>query len=598
MKSIGKIHIRTAIIGVIGIGCFLYTNSMEAQILKKLSKVAKEVVKEVETSVNKEIDNETLQLKNYIRCNLYDKNCIKKAEQAGKQVVLTDSNGEILKNDDGSPVIYSEQKMGNDNSSAIPAESSLKTEITTHSVEPINITSTGYSPSQEKLVIAADIWDVKQNKVIKSDWVKSLDYRGNEEVMPGPYYKVKNLPNHFFIVYGNFKAKNGFISASSKGRLYESGKEYNLPEKEYTHLGKDLTNRGILVEKNRRRAVFIYKGDLWSVDYDWRNRKYTNEKKITNRGLFDRKEILFWYGNSVYLLGSFSKENPIIQININSGEINELPSGDVFKTSQKERTVSFTNPSGKILCNPGYEFLHCYDAEQKTFFQVPIKPDGYESPVVPQNVQHQNLIWLTDEVFATVAPDAGVISRIDLSKRSIVNLFEVPPGRSGILDIVKVTPSKKFVDIVTNIRKENPPRYEQKRFLVNLVNGSAISLNLPAKINRVQFVTDGEWIHDDYYLYPKSKGSFSEMGTWLYSVKSGEHKKIGEISDFGSILAFPKYKVAYFSSAQGGVATYRVDITEGTVKKVEIKSNPKVVGSSYQTYLPYAIMEPPMDLGF
>lgn len=35
MDLLLKIHIRTAIIGFIGIGCFLYSNSMEAQISKK-----------------------------------------------------------------------------------------------------------------------------------------------------------------------------------------------------------------------------------------------------------------------------------------------------------------------------------------------------------------------------------------------------------------------------------------------------------------------------------------------------------------------------------------------------------------------------------
>lgn len=78
MKSLGNIHIRNTIIGILGIGSFLYTDSMEAQILKKLKSAAKNVAKEAAAEVVNEIE-----------CAVFDKECIENANKAGKKVILT-----------------------------------------------------------------------------------------------------------------------------------------------------------------------------------------------------------------------------------------------------------------------------------------------------------------------------------------------------------------------------------------------------------------------------------------------------------------------------------------------------------------------------
>lgn len=590
MKLIVNIPIRTASIIIFWVGCFLNTSSMEAQILKKLSQVAKEVVKEVENSVNTEIDKEANQWKNFIRCSFNDTNCIENAKEKGKEIVLTEPNGKIMKNQDGSPVIYSEQNVENKTSSSIsdattiPDAASNKIEIKSNTVEAVEVTPVGFNPSPTELVIEGDVWDAKENKIIKPGWVK-IEYYGKEKVSRGPYYQIINSPNHFFTKGKDIEPVKGFYLNRFWGVVSKTGGKIIPQEKleQGSKLAAAEAKSQLYIGRDNRKAVFFVNGDIWRAEYDWFNGMFINEKQVTNKGVFNDKDLLFWYDNAIYIRGEFSQENPIVRIDLISGDITEIPLNGVFNSTLHNVSYSFTNPSGKFLCSPDTELLNCYDAEQRNFFQIPIKPVDY-SAVIERNPNNRHLIWLNDDVFATVHQSPGMISRIDLKNKTIVNLLQLPPGAGGLE--FKVTPNRKFLDLIARKVNKDGRNFKTERFLVSLSNGEITPFNLSPEIR------NGEWISENHYLYGKKEGGLSEVGTWVYSVKSEENKKIGDIAYINSVVAFPALRVAYFSSGQGTPAIYRADISKGIISKIADASDIVLGGG----FAPYPIMDPPLNL--
>jgi hypothetical protein len=346
-------------------------------------------------------------------------------------------------------------------------------------------------------------------------------------------------------------------------------------------------------------VVFIRDGDIWRAEYDWSKNEIVREAQVTSLGLFEGKKPLFWHGNALYLEGGFSEAKPIVRIDLMSGTVEELPRMGVFEYSQRGR--SFTNPAGSILCRPGLELLYCYDAKERSAYQISIEYD-YEGASAFQRGGRGGLIrqegidrygrsnhifWLNDHVFAAVHTGRDVVSRIDLQNRRVDILLQVDAPQG--LGMRQVLPSGRWIELTTAQTSAFGSPANQRRFLLDLTDGSVSPLELP-------FDVEGEWLDDRTYLYAKKDGGLSQVGTWVYDRSSNQSRKLcGAVVTQGrghfTSLPFSELGVVYFPSTTGSPAVYRGDLTNGECAKA-FDSSP----TKSSVMMPHPIL-PAIDLG-
>lgn len=79
--------------------------AVEAQVWKKVKKKAKQTVEKKAEEKTEDAVEATLDgMENAVACAVTDKACIEDAEENGKTVVVTDADGEVIRDEDGAPV--------------------------------------------------------------------------------------------------------------------------------------------------------------------------------------------------------------------------------------------------------------------------------------------------------------------------------------------------------------------------------------------------------------------------------------------------------------------------------------------------------------
>lgn len=84
---------RTLLCVTLGLALFGFAQPVEAQVWKKLKEKAKE---RIEQKTDEGIDKALDEAENAVKCVVSDKKCIAKAEEEGKEVILTDAKGKTL----------------------------------------------------------------------------------------------------------------------------------------------------------------------------------------------------------------------------------------------------------------------------------------------------------------------------------------------------------------------------------------------------------------------------------------------------------------------------------------------------------------------
>ncbi|RIH62775.1 hypothetical protein D1164_23120 [Mariniphaga sediminis] len=468
------------------------------------------------------------------------------------------------------------------------------------SIPIIHLNNQSPTYSDTFLVIKNDLWNVAENKIAQANWIFGLGPRGQKanvtgeifvEVLGAPEYYHNTSPsgipeNYFgFGKSGSLYTKNGqFVSTPAVGKK---------PEDKVGHPARAHRDGSKMLSKDLRRVVYFKNGDLWRAEYDWPNGVFKNDAQVTSIGLFQNKQSLYWYKNAFFIYGNFSEQQPIVKVDLMTGDIAEMESHGVFSIGDDYHN-SFTNPSGSMICNPDIEMLYCYDAEENEFFyvsnsvEIENKVESLLNPKRPHEGRNSKveIFWLNDKVFSSVNTRQGLVFRIDLENRRTDILFSHSSQSLSKLESDFVAlPGNRWMHIQTA---------EKEHKLINLTDGSSKTLKLPTDAN-------GEWIDENIFLYTKEAGGLDEIGTWYYDHRTEKSQRVsGVIALHETSISFPKLNVFYFGSTTGTAAIYRVNLSNNNCEKV-IDFPESTYGNNVvhnQLVFPKGIIVSPIDLGF
>ena len=578
--------------------------SAEAQIWKKVKKKAQETLeRKAEQNTEALIEG----IENAVKCVVTDRECIAQGQQEGKTVVMTDDEGKVIRDESGAPIVSeapADSTAGSLSSRSTRQETPGTFQVMSSTVTKVEMASQGQFRSDSLFLKGFDLWNAKSNRIEAKGWAFYLTHRGQKEAFKGPVRKVIGAPDYLYFMNtgsSGFDRRSYQVSLNAYGFTSRAGSVYkNKTPSQVSYWSEHSMQKKKKIEghlsTDLRRVVFIRDGDIWRAEYDWSKNEIVREAQVTSLGLFEGKKPLFWHGNALYLEGGFSEAKPIVRIDLMSGTVEELPRMVVFESSRRGGGIGFTNPAGSVLCRPGPELLYCYDAKERSAYQISIEYD-YEGASafqrggrgglirqegIDRNGRSDHIFWLNAHVFAAVHTGRDVVSRIDLQNRRVDVLLQVDAPQG--LGMRQVLPSGRWIELTTAQTRAFGSPANQRRFLLDLTDGSVSPLELP-------FDVEGEWLDDRTYLYAKKDGGLSQVGTWVYDRTSNQSRKLcGAVAAQGhssnKALLFSELGVIYFASRTGSPAVYRADLTNGECTKA-------FDGMT----IPHHVGLPPIDLG-
>ncbi len=291
-------------------------------------------------------------------------------------------------------------------------------------------------------------------------------------------------------------------------------------------------NRGAgpYLSRDRGRIIYFVAGDLWTADVDWMAGTVVHARQVTQVGLLGEGNVMHWYGDKVFLAPGLSRDKPIVQVDLSSGELTEMGTMNVWVGGM------FENPTGRYVCNNLSELLVCYDVEEGTTFRIsqaqalasarkaggmpgPNRlPTGYFfGPPTSRNAPIHT-VWI-DETTALGWPVGSAFSVVllDLESRSVRTVYiaeNASLGGSGIVVIRDTdgTPTGYF-------EMEFP---DGNGLRVAMEDGSAVEL---PKVSAGGFA-GRRWLDGHRLVYAREQGGLSEIGTWLADLDAGSSTRL------------------------------------------------------------------------
>jgi actin-related protein len=348
------------------------------------------------------------------------------------------------------------------------------------------------------IVGEGDLWNVAKDQLVAPHW-------GQYEV-PQP---ILNQPNRMF-GHDSRPPEWGFANSLS-GLFDPSGVSPIIQSNSFPSEGK--------MAADYRRVVYVESGDIWRGDYDWSNGSVINKKQVTTSGLFEGKRIFLWYGNTILVNGEFSKDKPIVKIDLVSGSTEELATAGAMEEGMS------VNPGGYLIYRPqtGYETIQVYDVrndEVRTILDQCHISDGthwFKAPILNQYAQSQ--IWLSNDVLAVVVTDRPNNSAED--EYSSVVLLNMKTGRQTALKprLGRDKIYQKLADGVTLMIGRDGGGDGDTAALLD--TSSNTLTDLPFAVNQ-----PCAWLDAGHALYGKATGGLDQVGTWLYDRKTGQSTRI------------------------------------------------------------------------
>ncbi len=294
------------------------------------------------------------------------------------------------------------------------------------------------------------------------------------------------------------------------------------------------------VSPNLQRFIKIKDGDVWKGKIDWKLGKTTDLENVTNLELLTNCEPITWYKDTLYLRNKSATENPIIRINLESGELEELPDSPPFAY------YSFGSPDGRFLfTSDGRDgLLHVFDAEDRTTFTIDATrlPRQYgglrrERPM-PFAVQPTN--WINEHVFRTQQGWFDLKSKSRLLFNEFQGIIDALPVGPRVFRVF-IIPGHVYLDVVVRgySEMENGQAVVESgkslRFRINRLTGESVML--PLEFENFGVGSEMVWVDENRYVFARMQGGLSEIGTWIYNVETGEHKRLTPFFPNGSARA-------------------------------------------------------------
>ncbi|PCJ36237.1 MAG: hypothetical protein COA75_08390 [Cellvibrionales bacterium] len=350
-----------------------------------------------------------------------------------------------------------------------------------------------------------------------------------------PLARVKNMPGRFWPVNTNYSLSVQPLGAYLASDVHtEDRKRVSLNP--LAHLDGQ-----VWVAADLSRYVRLHDGDLWAGTLDWQNNSASAPRNLTNIGLLNNLTPISWFGNHFYFYNAQSTDKPMLRIDTDSGEILELAQSkalNLHSQGSPDGRFLFASDGGQMTYSAAGEesLVHVFDALKNTSFTL----DATLDRRIYIGTQKQAPVgW---NIRAGVWPGRTLFrayTTADTAWFDLENRQRIVPGQFP--DLVKALPYNisiysnqfteipggRFLDIVYDGFMQPPDGQSQtlkKRFRVDREQRSAVQLPMEADIRHDPLMIT--WVDENRYVYPRRKGSLSEVGTWLYDIRSGQQTRL------------------------------------------------------------------------
>jgi type IV secretory pathway VirB10-like protein len=396
-----------------------------------------------------------------------------------------------------------------------------------------------------------DLWNVAQDKLVAQKW--------------GPYAIQGPVLDSTTFMFGHDTRGPEWGFAEPYSTIYDP----SHPDHYYR---MDGLPPGAKLAADHRRLIYVEKGDFWRAEWDWANSTVVNRKQVTTSGVFDGKEALLWYGNTILVKGGFSADKPIVKIDLAALTTEEISPANAIVDGME------VNPGGYLIYHSSGNIISTYDlrnGEARTLSNACHISDGthWKAGAILSN-ESSAPIWLTNDVAAmTLSPEGW----------SAVALFNIKTGKQTVFKAhaAWLHLSLKLPDnttLVVGLGEKGPDG--ENAILLDTTTGTETPL--PFAIEQPSVWLDGE-----HCLYGKTTGGLDEIGTWLYDRKTGQSTRIATRTiNAVEPVAFLADGTSFYFSVQNGDTVLRgkLDGSQAVTLNCPVDAQP--------------IDRTPVDLGF
>lgn len=293
--------------------------------------------------------------------------------------------------------------------------------------------------------------------------------------------------------------------------------------------------------------VTLRDGDAWHGRIDWQENTVKDEKNVTSIGILNDLEPISWYEDDFYFYYQSGSEKPILRINVKTGSIDELEETEALQTnslgSPDGRFLCYSDGKTKYLPTGNESLLYVYDCKTRQSFTLDATVDErHYIGALKQGAKSYRVgpsDWLSDSIFITS------IGWYDLEKRERWLFIEAEgvirdqPEHYYRAIRNNFIPVSNFADVtVQSYVKKNNNKEEEvyRRYRIDRLTNTAVELPMEFEDDQ-HYGGDITWVDENRYVFSKKTGSLSEIGTWLYDLRTGEHEKLTSYIQNGMLIA-------------------------------------------------------------
>ncbi|OYP28491.1 hypothetical protein CGZ80_27205 [Rhodopirellula sp. MGV] len=335
--------------------------------------------------------------------------------------------------------------------------------------------------------------------------------------------------------------------------------------------------REIIYSEDRVRCLKIEDGDLVRGVLNWKQGAENFEGKITNIGLVDKFKLLRWRGNTLTMQNPSNPTNPIVEINLISGDFSERPPGPFEELSGAIHLTDGLRlqATGDRLRFVNLASLEVRDLPNKKYLPhpgVPGKKDATSIPLIgaPRLVDGDSwrraigndVKMVGEDVCVATTGDRKLLAiHIPTMRTKSIDLgfgdqIPVRGRRSGRVRILDVAGKK----VICQLLSDDAANASEELYTYKLVDlGTGTTTPLPPTCFQAT------WIDDNHFVYLVEEGGVGDIGVWLHSVDTASDQRLSARPEFGSFVLSSDNQtmLADLGSWQ------RVDLSSGEVRTVD-----------------------------
>ncbi len=371
-----------------------------------------------------------------------------------------------------------------------------------------------------------------------------------------PLAQVKNLPGRFWPMTTNYQLTVAPFGAYRASDVHtEDPKRVSLNPlagiRAPTWVSSDLSH-----------YISLKQGDVWAGTLDWQAGAASAPRNLTSIGVLNNLKPFAWCEQHIFFFNPQASEKSILRVNTQSGEFKEMAEDKALNHKAQG------SPDGCFLFSSDGRMVHSAKGAKSDMYVVDLRNldtftldasfDGrnyvgtQKQPARAQAIMAQS--WLGRGLFWS----SWQLGWFDLVNRKRINphdfakVAEDLPYSIQPVDMLPI-PGDRYVEIsYQGFPKPVDGRTKaiRKRYRLDRETGTAVSLPV---LGTAPGANQGiVWVDENRYVYPRRKGGLSELGTWLYDIRS---KKLTRLSRFYADERIHAQNRAFTTAAQAAWST-------------------------------------------